>query len=165
MELSDFPRLFIIGVSSSTSRHGLHFSLLQTEVGSPSSRAGWFLHAWGLRPRRRQVRLAMAVHPMLPSAYFESVSTLKGPLLSQQGHDFAAQYPAACAFPLSTLQRRPFKQLRMSRGRFSPLHLQRMSLSLTPPCRFVPAHRNLMKITWGWIATAWSGEVEISMET
>ena len=55
------------------------------------------MHAWGLRPRRGQVRLAMAVHPMLPSAYFESVSTLKGLLLSQQGHDFAAQYPA-CTF-------------------------------------------------------------------
>jgi hypothetical protein len=39
----------------------------------------------------------MAVHPMLPSAYFESVSTLEGLLLSQQGHDFAAQYPA-CTF-------------------------------------------------------------------
>ena len=40
----------------------------------------------------------MAVHPMLPSAYFESVGTLKGLLLSQQGHDFTAQYPA-CTFP------------------------------------------------------------------
>jgi hypothetical protein len=55
------------------------------------------MHAWGLRPRRGQVHLAMAVHPMLPSAYFESVGTLKGLLLSQQGHDFAAQYPA-CTF-------------------------------------------------------------------
>jgi hypothetical protein len=39
----------------------------------------------------------MAVRLVLPSAYFESVSTLKGLLLAQQGHVFAAQYPA-CTF-------------------------------------------------------------------
>jgi len=39
----------------------------------------------------------MAVHPVLPSACFESVSILEGLLLAQQGHVFAAQYPA-CTF-------------------------------------------------------------------
>jgi len=55
------------------------------------------MHAWGLRPRGVPVRLAITVHPVLPSAYFESVGTLKGLLLTQQGHVFAAQYPA-CTF-------------------------------------------------------------------
>ena len=52
------------------------------------------MHAWGLRPREVQVPLAMAVHLVLLSAYFESVSTRKGLLLTQQDHVFAAQYPA-----------------------------------------------------------------------
>jgi hypothetical protein len=52
------------------------------------------MHAWGLRPRGVLVHLAITVHSMLPSAYFESVGTLKGLLLTQQGHIFAAQYPA-----------------------------------------------------------------------
>jgi len=41
--------------------------------------------------------LAMAAHLVLLSACFESVSTRKGLLLTQQGHVFAAQYPA-CTF-------------------------------------------------------------------
>jgi hypothetical protein len=53
--------------------------------------------AWGLRPRGVQAHLAIAVHSVLPSAYFESVGTLKGLLLMQQGHVFAAQY-SACMF-------------------------------------------------------------------
>ncbi len=43
------------------------------------------VHAWGLRLRRVPARLALAAHPVLPSAYFESVGTLKYLLLTQQG--------------------------------------------------------------------------------
>jgi hypothetical protein len=55
--------------------------------------------------------------------------------------------------PLSTLRRRPYERLRMTRGRCGSLHLQPMRLSLTSPCRFLPAHRIHLKakdLTAAW---------------
>jgi hypothetical protein len=40
------------------------------------------------------MRLAIAVHPVLPSVDLHVVGIPKGPPLTRQGIDFVAQYPA-----------------------------------------------------------------------
>jgi hypothetical protein len=47
LELSDFPRAFIIDVCLSASQYGLHLSSLQTDVGSPGSPARRFRTCMG----------------------------------------------------------------------------------------------------------------------
>ena len=113
--LSDFPRPSIIGVRPLTFRHGLQFSPLQTDVGSPGSRTRC-LHtctgsltardlstpraggvpsvAFRLSPRRR--------HPEEPVAF-------------ATGHIFHGSIPDLYV-PLSTLRSRPRERLRMTRG-------------------------------------------------
>jgi hypothetical protein len=52
------------------------------------------MRAWGLRPRRVRVCLAMPAHPVLPSTKLESVGSLKCPQLAPRSANFAAQCPA-----------------------------------------------------------------------
>lgn len=66
--------------------------------GSPVPLQAASTRARGLRPRRTGLVLAIAPHPVLPSAYLYSVGTLNGKL-------FAAQYSARVF--LSTLRRHP----------------------------------------------------------
>jgi len=134
-ELSDFPRPFIIGVCLSASRYGLQDSPLQTNVGSPGSRAEWF-HACLGSPTARG-----------PGAPCDSGALgVAFRLFRERRHpEGLAAYAARSCFrgsipslhvPLSTLRRRPFGRLRMTRGRRGSLYLQRVRLSLIPPCRF-----------------------------
>jgi hypothetical protein len=139
LELSDFPRPCVISVRPSTSRCGLQLFLPQAEVGSPGSRTrclrtctgsltardpgtpcdgGAPSVAFRLTPQRR--------HPEVPAAY-------------AAGHIFRGSIPDLHV-PLSTLRRRPHERLRMTWGRCGSLCLQRMKLSFTTPCRFLPAH-------------------------
>ena len=87
--------------------------------------------------------------------------------------------PAACAagdlfrgsipslyLPLSTLRRRPRGQLRMTRGRCGSLYLQRLRLSLIPPCRFLPAHWNKIEHRlFSFISSNWRVEPLRDYET
>jgi len=81
-----------------------------------SDRAG-FRHVWRLATRR-----------MWPSASSYGVGTPEGCL-------FRGWIPGL-RVPLSTLRRRPYGRLRMTRGRCGSLDLQRMTLSFTTPRRF-----------------------------
>ena len=66
-ELSDFPYSFIIVLRPWTSQCALHTLYLETNMGSPGSRAQCFRTCQGLRPRRVQASLAIATRPVLPS--------------------------------------------------------------------------------------------------
>jgi hypothetical protein len=50
------------------------------------------------KPREIRAHLAMAVHPVLPSAFLHGVGIPKYLPLTQQGMYFTAQYPT-CTFP------------------------------------------------------------------
>ena len=75
--LSDFLEPFIIGVRRSTSRRGPRVHLPRATLGSPGSRAWCFRACTGSLTARGPARLALATHPVWPSASPDSVGTLE----------------------------------------------------------------------------------------
>src|SRR5580692_475223 len=144
VELSDFPRPFVIGFRPSTSRHGLQFSPLQTDVGSPGSLTRCLPTCTGSLTARDP---ATPCDGGAPGVAFRHPPTRRHPgvpAACAAGHIFHGSIPDLYV-PLSTLRRRPRERLRMTRGRCGSLFLQRMKLSFTTPCRFRPAHGGAMK--------------------
>ena len=86
MGLSDFPEPCVIGVRLAASRHGPQLHPLRAPLGSPGSRAWWFRACTGSVTARGPERLALATHPVWPSASPYSVGTPES--------SFAAEYPA-----------------------------------------------------------------------
>src|ERR1700746_29660 len=135
MELSDFPRLFVIGVRPSTSRCGQRLSLPRADVGSPGSQTRCLRTCTGALTARDPGtpcdggapdiafrRSPPRRHPEVPAAY-------------AAGHGFRGSIPDLYVL-LSTLRRRPRERLRMTRSRCGSLLRQRMQLFFTTPCRF-----------------------------
>ena len=83
--------------------------------------------AQGLRPRGVRIPLAVTRYPMLPSASLDA-SAPRRRVFSRLN-----TWPTC---PLSTLRRRPYGRIRMTRGRCGSLFLHRMGLSPTISRRF-----------------------------
>ena len=117
------------------------------------------MHAWGLRPRRGQVHLAIAVNPMLP------------PLISRA----SAPWRACCfrsKVMISRLNTQPARSsVNASTPPFRAAPHHSRSLWFATPSTYetfthttlpvLPAHRNLMKITSAVIFRAWSSSTII----
>src|SRR5262245_57789727 len=90
--------------------------------GLPGSAHSVSTHARGLRPRRVRLRLARAASTVWPSACSERVGT-------RDQRRFRGSILCLC-IPLSTLRRRRYRRLRMTRGQCGWLDLH--CLGLTP---------------------------------
>jgi hypothetical protein len=135
MELCDFPGSSIIGLCPWTSRCGLSVPLCRGGPGISRFPCEMFPCVLrGLRPRRERMHLALATHPLLPSAHHYGVGSL-------YFERFHGSIPGPLV-PLSTLRPGLYRPLRMTRGRCGSLRLHRMTLSFTTPRRFIPAHRS-----------------------
>ena len=86
-----------------------------------------YMRAQGLRPRGVRIPLAFTRHSMLPSASLDA-SAPRRRVFSRLN-----TWPTC---PLSTLRRRPYGRIRMTRGRCGSLFLHRMGLSPTISRRF-----------------------------
>src|SRR5208283_653822 len=88
-------------------------------------------HTLFRRSRTGFARLALATHPLLPSAHHYGVGSL-------YFERFHGSIPGPHV-PLSTLRPGLYRPLRMTRGRCGSLCLHRMTLSFTTPRRFSSA--------------------------
>ena len=147
MGLSDFPRPFIIGVRPSTSRCGLRFSLPQADAGSPGSRTRCFHTCSGSLTARDPSTPCESGAPGVAFRPYPRRRHPGVPAACAAGHGFRGSIPGLYV-PLSTLRRRPYERLRMTRGRCGSLLLQRMTLAFTTPCRFLPAHGESHEPDW-----------------
>jgi len=104
-------------------------SLARPEAGPPGFRTPCFGTCRGLRPRRVRLRLTIPASTVLPSACSERVGTRDKRRL--RGSIF-------CLYlPLSTLRRRRYRRLRMTRGPCGWLDLHCQGLA---PFTTVPAY-------------------------
>ena len=69
------------------------------------------------------------------------------------GQVFRGAIPGPHA-PLSTLPPHPYEYVRSTQGRRSWLSFQRMKLSFTTLCRFLPAHRRASMTSIWWVAAS-----------
>src|SRR5208283_6000004 len=89
-------------------------------------------HTLFRRSRTGFARIALATHPLLPSAHHYGVGSL-------YFERFHGSIPGPHV-PLSTLRPGLYRPLRMTRGRCGSLCLHRMTLPFTTPRRFSSAH-------------------------
>ena len=141
MELSDFPRPFIIGyvlrLPDALCRHLRD----RGPWDLPVPAQGVSIHAPGLATARGPSA------PCLGGAAgvaFRYPRQRRHPEVTRlaAGRQFRGSIPGLYV-PRSTLRPRPCGRRRMTWGRCGWLRLHRMTLSFTPPCRFLPAHRAL----------------------